>query len=129
MRNKNLYPENWADEIRPAILKRDNFKCQMCPVKHRQYVFFDQSNKMIIIDRTECEELKANGYKAYRVYLQVAHRDHLKIDHSPENLFSLCPRCHRLYDKRYDTLLRLASYVKPSPPPSLRSVGVLRLPQ
>ncbi len=112
MRNKNLYPEDWNDVIRPAVLKRDNYKCQMCPVKHRQYVFFDQSGKMIIVDKLECDELRANGYKAYRVYLQVAHRDHLKIDHSYENLFCLCPWCHRLYDKRFDTLMRLASYVK-----------------
>lgn len=109
MNNKNLYPENWLDEIRPAILRRDSFRCQTCRIKHRSYIFIDQSNKVIVIDRAECEELKAEGQRAYRVFLQVAHKDNVKSNCSDANLITLCPRCHHNRDKAYKALLRISN--------------------
>jgi 5-methylcytosine-specific restriction endonuclease McrA len=112
MRNKELYPENWNDVIRPSILKRDGFKCCMCGIKHRTYIFIDQNSKVIHVDSTEHSELKKYGYRTYRVYLQVSHRNHIKSDCSDANLWSLCPRCHHSYDKQNKMFMRLAKPVQ-----------------
>lgn len=112
MKNKSLYPENWNDEIRPAILKRDNKTCQHCGIKHRSYILIDQNNKVIKIDKQECDELRAAGYRAYRVFLQVAHKDNIKSNCTPDNLISLCNRCHYLMDLPFKKFLRLASLAK-----------------
>ncbi len=108
MRNSRKYPENWKDEIRPRILKRDNFKCTQCKVKHRSYVFIDQSNKTIIINREEHEELKREGLRTYRVYLQVAHLDNDTANNSDTNLKAMCPKCHNEYDKQWKLAIRLS---------------------
>jgi|SRR5882724_752531 len=112
MRNKSEYPINWNDEIRPAILKRDNFKCCLCGIKHRTYIFIDQSGKVIVVDKKEHEELQREGLRTYRVYLQVSHRNHIKKDCSDSNLWALCNRCHYLYDKQHRTLMRIGQLVK-----------------
>jgi len=104
MRNKNQYPENWNDTIRPRILKRDKFQCQHCDIKHRQYVLIDQQNKVVKIEPDEHRELKEAGMNTYRVYLQVAHLDNDKNNCSDENLLSLCPRCHLRNDKKFKTM-------------------------
>ncbi len=109
MRNKSMYPDNWNDEVRPAILARDGKKCQHCGVKHRSYIYIDQQDKVIMVDREEHEELKNGGYRTYRVYLQVAHLNNDKSDCRDENLLSLCPRCHLSNDRQYKNLMRLTN--------------------
>ncbi len=109
MRNKSDYPENWSDEIRPRILARDKFKCQHCGIKHRSYLFFDQNGKRIIVDKKEHDELKAGGYKTYRVFLQVAHKDNVKSNCSDDNLISLCNLCHYTMDKQWKSAIRLSN--------------------
>lgn len=109
MNNKNLYPENWTDEIRPRILARDKFKCTSCGIKHRQHIFIDQNNKVIRITGVECRELSEQGMRAYKVYLQVCHKNNIKSDCSDENLIAKCPRCHYLLDKEYKRLLRIGN--------------------
>ncbi len=107
MQNRKAYSEDWEDTIRPAILKRDNYRCVECNVKHRSYVFFDQSGKRIIVTRDECAEMKEQGYRAYRIYLQVAHLDNDKSNNDPGNLKTLCPICHHMRDKAWKSLMRL----------------------
>lgn len=109
MNNRQRYPENWSDEIRPSILKRDNYRCQRCNVKHRQYIFIDQNNKRIVVDRQEHEELKREGLKTFRIYLQVAHLNHNPQDNDPSNLLSLCPTCHHENDKEHKRLMKLSN--------------------
>jgi 5-methylcytosine-specific restriction endonuclease McrA len=104
-----MYPENWNDEIRPRILARDNYKCVSCGIKHRVYVFIEQSGKRIIVDKKEHLELKAEGYRTYRIYLQVSHNDHNKENCKDENLESLCNICHYKKDKEYKKILRLSN--------------------
>jgi 5-methylcytosine-specific restriction endonuclease McrA len=105
--NKHLYPEDWSDVIRPRILSRDGYKCTQCRIKHRSYIFIDESQKVIIVNRSEHEELKVQGYKTYRVFLQVAHRNHDKSNCNDSNLITLCPRCHLKFDQAYKSLLRI----------------------
>lgn len=108
MRNKSLYPENWCDEIRPSILKRDNYKCCDCGIKHRVYVFFDEKKKRVVVTKDEYEYLKENGYRTYRIYLQVAHLNNIKSDCRPENLVALCNICHHKRDVHHKALMRIA---------------------
>lgn len=114
MRNKSHYPENWNDEIRPQILNRDDYKCTTCGIKHRVYVFIDSTGKRIVVDKKEHEELKAEGYKTYRIYLQVAHIDCNKQNNSDSNLTAQCNLCHYRRDKDWKKMLRIASLVKDS---------------
>lgn len=106
MRNRHNYSENWNDEIRPRILKRDKFKCQNCGVKHRKSYLFLENGTYIEIDKEELQEAKANGERAYTVFLQVAHLDHNPQNNDENNLKSLCPKCHLKNDKEFNKLAR-----------------------
>ena len=112
MRNRKDYPENWNDEIRPAILKRDNYKCCHCRIKHRSYVLVDSMTNRTVIDKREHDEYKGYGANTYRVFLQVAHIDNDKRNCSYENLISLCPTCHNAMDRQWKLVIRLAAKKK-----------------
>lgn len=106
MRNKKEYPENWGDTIRPDILKRDNYKCTKCGVKHRTtYVIFADGHKMAI-PKSEKEEWQSYGEKVITVYLQIAHLDHLKHNHAYDNLAAMCVKCHLNYDRDFNNIVR-----------------------
>ena len=111
MQNRRDYPDNWNDEIRPSILKRDNYKCVECGIKHRSYVLIDQSKNRILIERDEFLEYKKEGWNTYKIYLQVAHINNIKSDCSPENLRTLCNRCHCDADKVWKSVMRIAAPV------------------
>jgi len=129
MRNKHLYPEEWQDTIRPRILKRDEYKCTKCGIKHRTYVLVDSSKNRTIIDKQEHDEYKQYVANVYRVFLQVAHLDNIKSHNEDSNLASMCPYCHHLYDKAHKRVMLLAPKKKEtmwigtqgyqSPPPNL----------
>ena len=108
--NSKLYPENWNDEIRPAILKRDKFACRHCFVKHRSYVMRDQSGQIIRIEKSEFDELDKRIYNTYRIYLQIAHLDQNKNNNEFTNLLSLCPNCHLKYDAPFKAIKRLTNH-------------------
>jgi len=112
MRNRKKYSEEWTDVIRPAILKRDNYKCSKCGIKHRSYVLVDSANNYTLISKEEHDEYKPYGANCYRVYLQVAHLDHNPDNNSDTNLKSLCPKCHLKNDEQHRNLLRLSSKKK-----------------
>lgn len=62
----NIYPEEWAEELREKIRKRDNYQCQLCRMKQ------EESNRA----------------------LDVYHIDNDRINCQPENLITLCRSCH-----------------------------------
>jgi 5-methylcytosine-specific restriction endonuclease McrA len=111
MQNRSEYPDNWSDVIRPRILIRDNYKCCKCGIAHRSYVLIDQSNKVIRIDKDEHDELLKEGKNTYRIFLQVSHKNNIKSDCSDENLWSLCNRCHAVFDREHKRLVRLSNPV------------------
>jgi 5-methylcytosine-specific restriction endonuclease McrA len=115
MRNKKLYPENWVDTIRPAILKRDNYKCTKCGIKHRSYVLIDSAGNKTLISKEEHDEYKPFGAKTYRIYLQVCHLDNNKSNCDYNNLVSMCPPCHVERDRPHRQLMRLANQEKKKP--------------
>lgn len=112
MRNKEAYPDNWTDEIRPRILARDKYKCTRCGIKHRVYVLIDEQKNYNLIDAAECEEYKAYGANCYRIFLQVAHINHDKSNNEDSNLATMCPRCHHRYDLQHKKVIRLGSKKK-----------------
>lgn len=112
MRNRKKYSEEWTDVIRPRILKRDNYKCQKCGIKHRSYVLVDSDKNYTLIDRDEHEDYKQYGANTYRIYLQVAHRDNNPDNNADENLISLCPKCHLKMDEPFRNLVRISNKKK-----------------
>ncbi len=64
--SKLPYTQDWTDDLRDAIRKRDGHKCQLCSI--------DQVNLSILLD--------------------VHHIDYNKENCDPENLISLCKSCH-----------------------------------
>lgn len=110
MKNKHRYPENWHDVIRPTILKRDNYTCQKCGLKHRKTYVFIKNEKPFVIPKNEIEEWQNEFSKVYTVFLQVAHLDWNEENNDFSNLLSMCPKCHLNYDRVNNSLRRKAKY-------------------
>lgn len=79
--NKKRYPKNWQ-QIREAILKRANNRCEFCGRLNHSMVE-NKQGKMI------------------KVVLTVAHLNHTPEDCRPENLRALCQACHNRYDAKH----------------------------
>jgi 5-methylcytosine-specific restriction endonuclease McrA len=69
-------------------------------------VYKNSRNKYVECDDFVEAWAKANGHKVFTVYLQVAHLDQDKSNNKPDNLLSLCPRCHSKYDKEYKRFMK-----------------------
>jgi 5-methylcytosine-specific restriction endonuclease McrA len=106
MKNKHLYPVDWIDTIRPAILKRDNYKCQICGIKHRSEGYYNQAKVFIVCDEWLKQWAQSQKIKVLKLHLQIAHKNHIKDDCRPENLEALCPRCHLNSDREFNNILR-----------------------
>jgi len=113
MNNKKQYPENWADTIRPAILKRDGYKCRHCGLRHRSYIVWLTKDMYKYIDRDEVQDFIDDGFKAYQVFLQVAHINHNKSDCREDNLLTLCQPCHHMMDKTHKIVMRIGNLLNP----------------
>jgi hypothetical protein len=101
------YHPDWKDIIRPSILKRDQYKCKVCSVKHKSRVYRSTNGGYI-----ECDEFMEswavqNERKVITLYLQIAHLDHNKSNNDPANLQALCPIHHAKHDKEHKKFKRL----------------------
>lgn len=101
------YTADWRDTIRPAILKRDQYKCSVCGVHHRSRVYKLAKGQFREVDQFEEEFVKAQGRKVFTLYLQVAHLDHNKLNNDPANLRALCPYHHAKHDAEHKRFSRL----------------------
>jgi 5-methylcytosine-specific restriction endonuclease McrA len=106
MKNKHKYHPNWTDIIRPEILKRDNYKCQICGVQHKKHYLEIENKKLLQIDQEEYEEAKANNEKVKKIFLQIAHLDHNPNNNKYENLKALCAKCHLNNDRNVNQIKR-----------------------
>lgn len=111
MRNKNRYPENWLDTVRPSILKRDGYKCRECGIPHRSYVVKNQDKTYSEISQLQMVQFREQGKQAFRIYLQIAHLDNNPANIKESNLISLCPPCHLKLDSPFKQLLRKANKI------------------
>lgn len=123
--NKHLYPDNW-EEIRRATLARDKYRCRVCglhdhSVGYRENGVFIPTKGNIIHDlagegwsypsqlplsyeeawdlKTFLNETEVENIRWIVIVLTVAHLDHNPANCVPENLASLCQRCHNIYDR------------------------------
>lgn len=108
MRNKSRYSEHWYDVIRPDILKRDNYKCTKCGVKHRAVGYRNAKGIFIECDKFMLNWCLEQGIKTFKMYLQISHIDHNPANNNYSNLQSLCPKCHLSNDKLIRHLSRIS---------------------
>lgn len=101
------YHPDWRDVIRPAILKRDGYKCAHCGIKHKARVYKDTTGKYVDCDDFMEQWAKSNGRKVFTLYLQIAHLDHNKQNNDPSNLKALCPVHHARFDTEHKKLARI----------------------
>lgn len=106
MNYKNYHPD-WQDIIRPAVLKRDSYKCRHCGINHKSVVYLDSRNKYVECDDFIEDWAKANGKKPYKLFLHVAHIDQNKSNNDFKNLMTLCPRCHSSFDAEFKKFKRI----------------------
>jgi len=92
------YHNDWRDIIRPAILKRDNYRCKNCGIRHKVRAYRMTNSKYMEVDGFTEQWAMDNGKKVITVYLQIAHIDHDKRNNAPENLISYCAICHGKFD-------------------------------
>jgi len=64
-----IYPENWTDDLKESIRKRDGYVCQECG-------------------------LHQDEYTKYNKKFHIHHIDYDKHNLNPENLITLCNSCH-----------------------------------
>ena len=73
----SLYPTNWKD-IRRQILDRACHRCEFCGAANYE----------------------PHPITGSKVVLTIAHLDHDTMNNSPENLKSLCQKCHLTHDAK-----------------------------
>lgn len=98
--NYKKYPPNWK-ELRAAVLKRANNRCEFCGVKNYDFGTRDKKGNFTPIDSyMEMENAVMDGENVIKIILTVAHLDHDETNHDVkiERLAALCQRCHLNYD-------------------------------
>lgn len=83
--NKKRYPPNWKTEIRPAILKRADNRCEGSPA----------------YPDCRADNGKPHPVTGSKVVLTIAHLDHTPENNDPANLRAWCQRCHLTYDAKH----------------------------
>ena len=106
------YHPDWKDVIRPAILKREQYKCAHCGIKHKARVYKDTTGKYVECDDFMEQWAKSTGRKVFTLFLQIAHLDHNKANNEPSNLKALCPVHHARYDTEHKKLARITYSAK-----------------
>jgi 5-methylcytosine-specific restriction endonuclease McrA len=101
------YHQDWRDVIRPMILKRDQYKCRSCGIKHKSEVYRKSKGHYIELDGFMKQWALDNGKKVFTLFLQVAHINHKKTDNRPENLITLCPYHHGKFDSEHKKISRI----------------------
>lgn len=103
IKNKALYPKDWATVIRPAILARAGNCCEECGVQNYAYgarsgdEWYDADD----IHSMSCstgEALWDEFPDMIRIVLTISHTNHTVTDNDPSNLRALCQRCHNRHD-------------------------------
>lgn len=103
--NYSKYPSNWKSEIRPAILKRAENKCEFCGLEnyaigYREGKVWHEIEKSFSGDM-HAEDAISEGFKIIKIILTVAHLDHDIMNNDYSNLKALCQKCHLNYDHKH----------------------------
>ncbi len=108
MKNRHLYHEDWHERIRPAILRRDGYKCTVCGALNHKRGYYETNGTFVQCDSFMTEWAYKNGKKVVTVHLQVAHLDQNPANNEPENLKTFCPKHHFEFDHEFNRLKRLS---------------------
>lgn len=106
MKNRHEYPAEWFDTIRPAVLARDQYKCQVCGAPHRSTGYYNNNQVFVVCDEFMLNWCKRTGQKTFKMHLNVAHKDQNKSNCELSNLQALCPLHHLQYDKQFNAIKR-----------------------
>lgn len=103
--DKTKYPKNW-NAISRMIRHRDGWRCVWCGlvngvIGYRHQGEFIQLANCIANAGMEVDAAIEDGHKVIRIVLTVAHLDHTPANCDPENLVSLCQKCHLVYDQQH----------------------------
>ena len=110
------YPPNWKTEIRPDILNRANYCCEICKIENYKFVlrgewggkevYQDDDGNIYDASNSECigsdyvgEVHPTNSF--VKIVLTIAHLDHNVENNDYSNLKALCQRCHNRHDVDY----------------------------
>lgn len=104
MKNKEDYPVNWNDTIRPLMLKVRGYKCEQCKVKHRSIGYYDYKKNFVECDVHMQDWAIKNNFKLIKIHLQVHHINGNRKQNAEWNLKVLCPRCHFAADREMNKL-------------------------
>lgn len=107
--DKTRYPDSW-DHIARCIKDRDGWTCQACGVQHNTYIVRLRTNPKVYRYITKQQAEDEYAIYATRIVMTVHHigidypdgtpgDPDDKMDCRPENLITLCPRCHLLADQ------------------------------
>lgn len=110
--NYSEYHPDWRDVIRPAILKRDNYRCRVCGILNKSTVYKTASGAYMECDEFIAQWAEVHGKKPFKISLQIAHIDHDKNNNDPSNLITLCPRHHSKMDADHKKLMRISFKAK-----------------
>jgi hypothetical protein len=105
--NSNGYSVDWRDIHRPAILKRDNYKCKHCGVAQRSLYTWENNHRIILDDNWLLEKYRSNGFKISRTYLSIMHLCNNKSCINHNHLAAGCQCCHLIQDKHLHLINRL----------------------
>jgi hypothetical protein len=107
IRPENLarYPANWRREIRPAILKRAQNRCEKCGLLNGVIGYRDPDGTFHFLARSGylvsyIQSLHPDKH-VFKLVVTIAHLDHTPENNDPSNLAALCQRCHLRHDAQH----------------------------
>lgn len=110
--DKKKYHQDWADIIRPDILRRDNYKCKHCGISNRTLFVREGNTRVFILDSLMHNYYIARQIKVSKIVLSIAHLDGCIENNDYSNLAALCQSCHLVHDAHQHTINRLISAAK-----------------
>jgi hypothetical protein len=106
------YHPDWLTKIRPKILIRANYKCEICKREHLKWYFKADLTYKDSLDFWMIEKASEVGQPIVKVVLTIAHLNHDVNDNRPENLKALCQKCHLNHDRANNIMKRKANKSK-----------------
>jgi len=105
--NTKGYSIDWNDIIRPAVLKRDGYRCKHCSLSNRISYAIENNTRVILDDKWLLARYQSLNFKIYKVAISIAHTCHNKACSNELHLIALCQSCHLRFDKHIHVLNRL----------------------
>lgn len=116
-----FYPIDWPEISRRVRFERAGGRCETCARPHRRSVRVLPDGRWFDGDRNVWRDgagleaawpdvLEAIRIRATFVVLAAAHLDHDPTNNKPENLRSLCQRCHMIHDRPHHLERRRVTY-------------------